>query len=316
MRVGAIDCGTNSLRLLVADVVREPGGGAAAVEVLRRTEIVRLGEGVDGTGALDPAAIARAHTLTREYARDCDRLGVRRMRFVATSATRDASNAAAFTEGVASALAAWQCVPEVISGRQEALLSFRGATAGLAAVGLAPPYLVVDVGGGSTELVLGGDDVAAEVSLDVGSVRLTERCVRADPPGPADVAELIGHVDAALLVAAQTVDLAAVRTLVGTGGTVTTVAAHALGLGTYRRDRVHLSRIAVGHLLAGCASLAAMPRADRAALGFMHPGRVDVIAAGSLIWGRIVELVAERSSVDVAVTSEHDILDGIALSLA
>ncbi len=316
MRAAAIDCGTNSLRLLVADVDRDPVGGVTAAEVLRRTEIVRLGQGVDATGALDPAAITRAHALTREYARACERLGVRRMRFVATSATRDASNAAAFTGGVATALAAWQCVPEVISGRQEALLSFRGATAGLAAAGLAPPYLVVDVGGGSTELVLGRDDVAAEVSLDVGSVRLTERCVRADPPAPGDVAEVTGIVDAELTRVADAMDLAAVGTLVGTGGTVTTVAAHALGLASYQRDRVHLSRIAVADLLAACGGLAAMARADRAALGFMHPGRVDVIAAGALIWGRIVSLVAARSGVAIAVTSEHDILDGIALSLA
>lgn len=330
VRVGAIDCGTNSLRLLVADVEGQDGQAGVsgeydwrgriprgtATEVLRRTEVVRLGQGVDATGAFDPAAIARALALTGEYARECARLGVRRMRFVATSATRDAANASALTDGVATALAGWHCVPEVISGRQEALLSFRGATGGLASAGLRPPYLVVDVGGGSTELVLGGDDVTGVVSLDVGSVRLTERCVRCDPPGPGDVIELTAHVDTALTRAADVMDLAAVHTLVGTGGTVTTVAAHALGLATYQRDRVHLSRIAVPRLLGACASLAAMPRADRAALGFMHPGRVDVIAAGALIWGRIVEVVAARSGVAVAVASEHDILDGIALSLA
>lgn len=312
MRVAAIDCGTNSLRLLVADVDRR----GTAHEVLRRSEVVRLGAGVDATGALDAAAIGRALALTREYARDCSHLGVRRMRFVATSATRDASNSAVFTDGVAAALAAWQCVPEVISGRQEAFLSFRGATAGLAEAGLTPPYLVADVGGGSTELVLGVNDVDAQISLDIGSVRLTERCLRADPPEAGEVAELTRHVDEALAVAARTVPLPVVRTLVGTGGTVTTVAAHALGLTSYQRERVHLCRVGVPDLLSACADLAAMPRWRRAALGFMHPGRVDVIVAGALIWRRVVELVAAGSGVTHVVTSERDILDGIALTLA
>ena len=216
-----------------------------------------------------------------------------------------------------------RCVPEVVSGGEEAALSFRGATAGLADAGLPPPYLVVDVGGGSTELVLGGaefglgpGDVSAAVSLDIGSVRLTERCLRSDPPAPAEIDELVAQVDAVLRPALETMDLARVATLVGTAGTVTTVAAHALGLASYERARVHLSLVAVPDLLTACADLAAMPRERRAALGFMHPGRVDVIAAGVLVWRRVVELVAGRSGVGAAITSEHDILDGIALSLA
>ncbi len=313
MRVAAMDCGTNSIRLLVADVDRH---SSVAHEVIRRAEVVRLGAGVDATGAMDPAAIGRALAMTREYARDCRRLGVRRMRFVATSAARGASNAADFTDGVRAALAGWACVPEVVSGRQEAFLSFSGATAGLLAAGMAPPYLVVDVGGGSTELVLGVRDVDAEVSLDIGSVRLTERCLHTDPPTEAEVADLTVHLDAALALAQRNLDLTTVRTLVGTGGTVTTVAAHALGLTSYQRDRVHLCRVGVPDLLAACSDLARLPRWRRSALGFMHPGRVDVIAGGALIWRGVVEVVAARSGVRRVVTSEHDILDGIALSLA
>lgn len=312
MRVAAIDCGTNCLRLLVADV--DPRTRQTH-EVTRRTEVVRLGEGVDARGLLDPAAVERALAMTAEYAAVCRPLGVGRMRFVATSATRDAANAAQFTDGVADLLADWSCVPEVISGREEAYLSFAGATAGVRAGGMAPPYLVIDVGGGSTELVLGVSDVDAAISLDVGSVRLTERCLRTDPPTPAEVAALIAEVDAALNRAQRQVDLAQARTLVGTGGTVTTIAAHALGLATYQRDRVHLSRVGVPDTLAACADLARLPRWRRSALGFMHPGRVDVIVAGALLWRRLVEVVAARSGVRRVVTSEHDILDGIAGSL-
>ncbi len=313
MRVAAIDCGTNSIRLLVADVDRRSG---TAREVIRRTEVVRLGQGVDAAGMLDPAAITRALSMTQEYARDCAHLGVRRMRFVATSASRDAANAAEFTDGVRAALAPWNCVPEVISGRQEAFLSFTGATSGLREAGMSPPYLVVDVGGGSTELVLGVTGVEREVSLDIGSVRLTERCLHHDPPTAEETAELTRQVDAALRVAQHRLDASPVRTLVGTGGTVTTVAAHALGLARYQRERVHLSRVSIPDVLAACSDLASMPRWRRSALGFMHPGRVDVIAAGALLWRRVVELVAARSGVQFAVTSEHDILDGLALSLA
>lgn len=308
MRLAAIDCGTNSLRLLVADV---DGRAGTVQEVIRRVEIVRLGQGVDASGQLDPAAIARAVGVLREYAQDATRLGVRRMRCVMTSAARDARNVTDVTTPMRDVLAPWGCSPEIITGRQEAFLSFSGATAGLRAAGMAPPYLVVDVGGGSTELVLGISDVDVAVSLDVGSVRLTERWLQHDPPTPQEIGELSHHVDALIQGAEHDLDLGAVRTLVGTGGTVTTVAAHALGLTQYQRQRVHGSRISVPDVLAACSELASMPRWRRSALGFLPPGRLDIIAAGALVWRRIVEVVAARSGVGFAVTSEHDILDGL-----
>lgn len=346
MRVGAIDCGTNSIRLLVADLgdldgVGEPGdpgeagaptdagardGSAAASgplrEVLRRMEVVRLGEGLDATGAIAPAALARTLAMTDEYARQCEELGVERVRFVATSASRDASNAGDFVAGVRAAFAPRDVAPDVVSGAAEAQLSFDGSTGELAAAGVPGPYLVVDLGGGSTEFVRGditrpggAGQVAAAVSLDVGCVRFHERHRFGDPPSAAQVAAATAQIDAMLDDAERAVGFARVGALVGLAGTVTTVTAHALGLRAYDRDVIHGSSLPVADVLAACDDLVRATRRQRAALGFMHPGRVDVIGAGALIWSRIVTRVADRAGLSHVVTSEHDILDGIALSL-
>ncbi len=306
-RVAAFDCGTNSLRLLVAD----PGSdGSPHVDVVRRMEIVRLGQGVDRTGRLDPAAIERTLAVAADYAVVCADLGVERTRFVATSATRDAANASDFVDGVRDILGV---EPEVVSGDQEAQLSFVGATAGLGDRHPAP-YCVVDLGGGSTELVLGDGEVEAAWSMDVGCVRMTERHLADDPPTQDQIDHAAADVDAALDIAGRTVPLSRTATLVGVAGSVTTITAHALGLPTYDADRIHGAELSVQDVLLACASLVRMPRAERAALGFMHPGRVDVIGAGALVWSRVVARAAELSGVSTVVTSEHDILDGIALS--
>ena len=316
-RVGAIDCGTNSIRLLVADVDQGAGlGPATLVDVVRRMEIVRLGHGVDRTGEIAPEAMARTLAMAGDYAAQCEKLEVERVRFVATSASRDARNAAEFVDGVRTAFAAYGIAPEVVTGHEEASLSFRGATGGLQAHGVDGPYLVVDLGGGSTEFVRGTRDDDQARSVDVGCVRMTERHLRSDPPTAAEIAAATADVDAAIDEAAQTVDLSGVCALVGLAGSVTTITAQALRLPEYDPARIHLAALPVEQVVAACTELLEMPRADRAALGFMHPGRVDVIGAGALVWRRIVERVHHETGIGQVLTSEHDILDGIALSLA
>ena len=311
-RVGAIDCGTNSIRLLVADA--DPATGTL-VDVLRRMEVVRLGYGVDRTGRIDPVAMERTLSMCREYAAQCRELGAVRVRFVATSASRDASNADEFVAGVREAFSHYGIAPDVISGDEEAALSFRGATGELRAHGIPGPYLVVDLGGGSTEFVRGTDSVEAARSVDIGCVRMTERHLRSDPPVHAEIAPAVRDINAAIDLAAERVDFDGVGALVGLAGTVTTITAHALGLETYDRDRIHLSELTSDEVIRACESLVHMTRADRAALGFMHPGRVDVIGAGALIWHEVVRRLAGLG-VHRVITSEHDILDGIALSVA
>lgn len=307
-RVAAVDCGTNSIRLLVADL--DPVTGAET-ELDRRMEIVRLGQGVDATGRLADEALARTFAACERFAEVIRGFGASEVRFVATSATRDASNREAFAEGVQARLGV---DPQVISGDEEANLSFRGATQALTgdAVEHATPYLVVDIGGGSTEFVLGDGSVTAARSVDVGCVRMTERHLRADPPTQDQIAAATRDIDAAIDLAAETVDLSQARTLVGLAGSVTTVAAIALGLEQYERSRIHLSRIPADTVRATARELLAMTHEQRAALTVMHPGRVDVIGAGALVLARIVD----RLGLPEVVVSEHDILDGIALSLA
>ena len=318
-RVAAIDCGTNSIRLLIADI--SPVRGELS-DVTRRMEIVRLGQGVDATGRLAPDALARTLGALAQYGRAIGEAGATATRMVATSATRDASNAAEFTAGVVRILG---IEPEVISGAQEARLSFTGATAELAApgrqTGLAPPYLVVDIGGGSTEFVVGSAAAAGDggglraVSTDIGCVRLTERHLRADPPTAGQVRAATADIDAAIDTAAAAVlggPGPAPRTLVGLAGSVTTVAAIALGLPGYDSERIHHARITAGQVHEVAQRLLGQTRAQRAAIGPMHPGRVDVIGAGALILDRILT----RLGFAEVVASEHDILDGIAWSLA
>ncbi|MCO7221041.1 Ppx/GppA phosphatase family protein [Klenkia sp. PcliD-1-E] len=311
-RVAAVDCGTNSLRLLVADV--GPAGGP--VEVLRRMEVVRLGQGVDATGRLAPEAVERARTVLTEYAAQARELGVERTRMVATSASRDAENRADFEGMVQSVLGQ---LPDVVPGLEEAALSFAGATGSLAAAAAAhgtaapaPPWLVVDIGGGSTEFVLGdADGVRAARSVDIGCVRLTERHLHGDPPTPDEVQRAESDIRAALAQVVAEVPVHEAATLVGLAGSVTTVAALALGLPAYDAEVIHGSRIPVGAVRSVTAGLLTATRARRAALPVMHPGRVDVIGGGSLV----LRVVMDAFAVDEVVVSEHDILDGIALSL-
>ncbi|RZS61832.1 Ppx/GppA phosphatase [Xylanimonas ulmi] len=311
-RVAAVDCGTNSLRLLVADV----GADGSLSEVARRTTIVRLGQGVDRTGELAPDALERTFAVTREYARVLSDAGAQAVRFVATSATRDARNREAFFAGIREAIGV---EAEVVSGDEEAQLSFTGAT-GAVSVAHPGPYLVVDLGGGSTELVLGDAAPEAALSMDVGSVRLTERHLHSDPPTAAEVAAARADVRAALDAAAAVVPLGRTTTLVGLAGSVTSITAYALGLRAYDRDAVDGTVLAVDEVLAACDRLLAMTRAERLALGFLQPGRADVIGAGAVIWaeviGRVRDAVAAGGGeLTHVVTSEHDILDGIALSV-
>ena len=312
-RVGAIDCGTNSIRLLIADVDRDSG---SLTDLARRMEIVRLGHGVDKTGVIAPEAMARTLAQAREYASQCSELGVQRVRFVATSASRDASNAQEFVAGVREAFAAFGIAPEVITGHEEASLSFRDATGDLQADGIPGPYLVVDIGGGSTEFVRGTDQVEQALSVDVGCVRMTERHLRSDPPTSAQIAAATSDIEAAIDRVADVVDFQGISALVGLAGSVTTITAHALRLTMYDADKIHLSQLPAARIIDACTSLLSMTRAERAALGFMHEGRVDVIGAGGLVWRTIVQRLQRDVGITSVVTSEHDILDGIALSIA
>lgn len=314
-RVAAIDCGTNSVRLLIADIAAGGGdgeGGATLTDVERRMEIVRLGEGVDQTGRLSPAALERTFTAMRGYAelieRHGDGHGPVKTRVVATSATRDAANRADFVSGVVDIFGV---VPEVISGDEEAGLSFTGATRELAKLRPARPYLIVDIGGGSTEIVLGSSSADAARSIDIGCVRMTERHLRDDPPSPEQISNAAADIDAALAAVRETVPVDEARTLVGLAGSVTTVAGIALDLPRYEPDRIHLARITAGQVHEVTRRLLHATRAERAEFGVMHPGRVDVIGAGALILDRIMR----EYGFGAVVVSEHDILDGIAWSL-
>ena len=306
MRVAAIDCGTNSVRLLVADV--DPTAGRLS-DVDRRLEIVRLGQGVDATGRLAADALARTLRVLRAYQQIIEETSASAIRMVATSATRDAANAGEFVAGVRDILA---IEPEVLSGEEEARLSFTGATAELAG-DAAGPYLVTDIGGGSTEFVLGDPGAGpAGVSVNIGCVRMTERHLHHDPPGDDEIAAARADIDAALDEVARQIPVAAARTLVGLAGSVTTVAALVLGLDAYQPEKIHHSRVSVDAVRAVTAGLLAQTRAERSRLAVMHPGRVDVIGAGALVLSEIMD----RFGCAEVLVSEHDILDGLAWSLA
>ena len=306
IRVAAIDCGTNSVRLLVADVDRAAG---RLSDVDRRLEIVRLGQGVDATGRLAAEPLARTLRVLRSYRQIIGEASASAVRMVATSATRDAANAGEFVTGVRDILA---IEPEVLSGEDEARLSFTGATAELTGEA-AGPYLVTDIGGGSTEFVLGDPgSMTAAVSVNIGCVRMTERHLRHDPPGQDEIAAARADIDDALDMVAGKIPVAAARTLVGLAGSVTTVAALVLGLDSYQAERIHHSRVSAAAVREVTASLLAQTRAERQRLAVMHPGRVDVIGGGALVLTRIME----RFGFGEVLVSEHDILDGLAWSLA
>jgi exopolyphosphatase / guanosine-5'-triphosphate,3'-diphosphate pyrophosphatase len=333
-RVAAIDCGTNSLRLLIADM---DAAKRELADVERRMEIVRLGEGVDRTGMLAPAALDRTFRVLREYAADISAASAKAIRMVATSATRDASNADEFSRGVRDILG---ISPEVITGGEEARLSFAGATAELTGPADAagadtserpqPPYLVVDIGGGSTEFVLGGGPSLAEptarlgagdgvggghlsaISVDIGCVRLTERHLHSDPPAAAEIEAAVIDIDAGLEKVENAIPVSSARTLVGLAGSVTTITAIALGLPFYDPARTHHARTPVDAVHEVTRRLLSQTHEQRATIGALHPGRVDVIGAGALVLDRVMS----RFGFAELVTSEHDILDGIAWSVA
>lgn len=308
-RVAAIDCGTNSLRLLVADV--SPGARTVR-DVVRRMDVVRLGEGVDRTGRLSEEALGRTFAVCDQFAGQIAQSHVDRVRFVATSAVRDASNRREFDAGIQSRLGV---IPEVVSGDEEAALSFRGAAGSLGEQLRDQPTLVLDIGGGSTEFVLGNattGEIASRCSVNVGCVRLTERCLRTDPVTGVELDTATQVIDAAIRAAGADVDLDRVQTLVGLAGSVTTIAAYILGLDHYDPDRTHGSVIPAERIHRAVLDLAAMTTAERLEIPTMHPGRADVIVGGALVLDRVLR----RVGVESVVVSEHDLLDGVALSLA
>ncbi|MCV7267113.1 Ppx/GppA phosphatase family protein [Mycolicibacterium doricum] len=309
-RVAAVDCGTNSIRLLIADAA-----DGRLTDVHREMRIVRLGQGVDATGEFAPDALARTRAALAAYAELMRAHQVAKVRMVATSAARDVANRDAFFQMTADVLGevADGAAAEVITGIEEAELSFRGAVGDLDPADA--PFVVVDLGGGSTEVVVGREAVDASFSADIGCVRLTERCLHSDPPTAGEVAAARQVIRGALDEALRHVPVAGARTWVGVAGTMTTLAALAHQMTTYDSDAIHLSRVGFGSLLAVCDELIAMTRQQRAALGPMHEGRVDVIGGGAIIVEELARELGERAGIDELVVSEHDILDGIALSI-
>ncbi len=302
MRVAAIDCGTNSIRLLIADI-----DGNNFREIVRDMEIVRLGQGVDETGQFHPDAISRTLAAVDKFAAEIAKRGVEKIRFCATSATRDATNRHLFVDGVRDRLG---IELEVISGDEEAALSFAGAIKDLDPSN--GPFLVVDIGGGSTEFVFGTTTVEAARSVNIGCVRMTERHFASDPATPEQIEAARSDIQAAISQAAAVVPITQAKSLVAVAGTATTVAAAALDLAEYDRYAIHLSRISAQQTHDAATMFATSTREQRLALGYMHPGRVDVIAAGSLVLSEIMKATGASEF----VASESDILDGMAFSLA
>ncbi|WP_040798238.1 Ppx/GppA phosphatase family protein [Nocardia higoensis] len=312
-RVAAVDCGTNSIRLLIADV--QPDGRLA--DVHREMRIVRLGQGVDATGAFAPEAIERTRVALADYVDTMIETGVVKVRMVATSATRDAANREDFFAMARAELG--RAVPgsaaEVITGDEEARLSFTGAIGELS--GSAGPFVVVDLGGGSTELVFGdAEGVEFAVSSDIGCVRITERCLHDDPPTAEQIAAGREFAAQRLAKAFETIPLERAHTWVGVAGTMTTLAALALELPEYDAERVHLAELPLDKVHETCRRLISLSHDERAALGPVHPGRVDVIGGGAVITELLADELARRAGIGALIVSEHDILDGIALSIA
>jgi len=306
-RFAAIDCGTNAIRLLIADVQ-----GGQLQEIDRRMLTVRLGEGIDATGEFAPVALERTFAAVDDYAAEIERSAVQAVRMVATSASRDARNADVFITGVQDRLG---IVPEVISGAQEAELSFLGAVRGLPSSLVSSPLLVADIGGGSTELVLGDPGtraIQARYSMDIGCVRMTERHLHGDPPTAQEVQRAVETIDEALDQALAHVPTEQITGFVGLAGSVTTVAALALGLGTYDPVAIHGSFTSTAEVDEVTERLLGMTRAQRAAEPVMHPGRVDVIAGGALVLSQLLH----RLSVSGVIAGETDLLDGIVYSLS
>jgi exopolyphosphatase/guanosine-5'-triphosphate,3'-diphosphate pyrophosphatase len=306
VRVAALDCGTHSLRLLVADVDAVAG---TLTDAVRAMQVVRLGQGVDASKALAADAIERAVTATAEFRAIIDGLNVDRVRMVATSAVRDAANRNDFVAAIEGVLGV---APDIIPGEEEAHLSFTGAVNSLG-LGKDQPVLVCDIGGGSTELVIGDSNgVMAARSVDVGCVRMTERHVSDDPMTTAQQADIVADVDAALDLVHEVVPWERASDIVCVAGTATTVTGIYLDLPTYDPVAINHTRVPLDALQTISSKLCAATSEQRAGIPVMHPGRVAVIAAGSVVLRRVVERVGQPAF----IASEHDILDGIAFALA
>ena len=319
--VAAIDCGTNSIRLKIAQV-SEHGMKDIVPRMLR---VVRLGQGIDETHRFADDALERVRSAAREFAKVLKEHPVDAIRFVATSATRDAENREIFEQMMIDELGV---CPEVISGTEEAALSFLGATSVVSRDELRPPYLVVDLGGGSTELVLGGDGdslpahkVEAAYSMNVGSVRMTERHLHTDPPTEEEIQNAIDDVDKHIDEAFKVVPAGRVRTIIGVSGTVTTMAALAMGLQHYDHTAVDGVRIGLEKAYEVNDRFLRMTRERRRTYATIHPGRVDVVGGGAVVWSRVLERLAKAAHedhgevLDTFVASEHGLLDGITLDL-
>lgn len=315
-RVAAIDCGTNSIRLLVAELMPNFDGTVHLRDLHREMRVVRLGQDVDATGRLAPEAIERTRAALADYTVAARRKGAERVRMVATSATRDAANREEFFEMTERTLGVRA---EVITGDTEARLSFTGAVGEQDPAD--GPFLVVDIGGGSTELVLGEWDgkqatVLAAKSVDIGCVRITERTLKSDPPSEDEIADARKFAAEVLAEAFDAVDVSAAKTWIGVAGTVTTLSAVAQELPEYESERTHLSKLTPEDVERTAHRLLHSDHATRAANPVIHPGRVDVIGGGALILQVLADEFAKRGGPTDLVVSEHDILDGIALSLA
>lgn len=302
-RVAAIDCGTNSIRLLISDIETSSN---TATDVVREMRIVRLGEGVDKTNAFSPRALERTFKAVDEYEKLLLKHKVEHVRFVATSATRDAQNKAMFIKGVIDRL---RIVPEVIAGIEEAALSFDGATRSLRQKHVAP-FLVIDLGGGSTELVIGDKEPTGAYSMDVGCVRMTERHTPGGNPTKEQEEAIRTDVRNALKVAATKVDWKSAQTVVGVAGTVTTVAAHVLKLKTYDPDVLHGAIITAEQISQTTQDFISLTPSQRGELPYMHEGRIEVITAGSIVLDEVMKGIGAKT----LIASERDILDGVTWS--
>ena len=300
-QVAVIDCGTNSIRLLIAEI-----SGSTFKEVIRTMEIVRLGQGVDENKAFHPDAINRTLSAVKSFKEIIDKNKVDKIRFCATSATRDASNRNIFIDGVRDIL---NVQVEVIPGEEEAALSFTGATYQLDQG--SGPFLVVDIGGGSTEFVYGDKKVISAKSVNIGCVRMSERHLTNQPPTMDQIASAIVDIDIAITQAAVSVPINSAKSLIAVAGTATTVAAAALDLSKYDRDLIHLSKISADKVHKVAQMFQSMNKSEISALPYMHEGRVDVITAGSLVLSRVMAATGAAEF----VASESDILDGMAFSL-
>ncbi|WEV75977.1 Ppx/GppA family phosphatase [Bifidobacterium sp. ESL0800] len=318
--VAGIDCGTNSIRLKVSKVFAD---GSVEDIVPRMLQVIRLGQDVDKTHRFADAALERAYAAARDFAQVLNDHPVDGLRFVATSATRDAENRKDFEDGISSILGVR---PEVIPGTEEASLSFLGATGSVPRKGLEAPYLVVDLGGGSTEMVMGGDgksapstSVQAAFSMNIGSVRMTERHLRSDPPTQDEVAEASEDIDRHIDEAFEHVPAGKTGTIIGVSGSVTTMTALVLGLKHYDHRAVDGVRVSYKDIFAVDDRFLNMTRAERATYKTIHPGRIDVVGGGALIWNRILTRVSQAvqrdhgTSIDSFISSDHGLLDGIVL---